>query len=153
MNYIITEASPDDDLPHHLLLLADENQALIDAYLPSSQVYLLRIDTTCLGICLLQYRGEIGEIMNIAVEPDYQGKGLGRALLAHVIDAAGRQGVQRLLIKTGNSGIGQIALYQQQGFDLIGVNYNYFLEAYSDPIWENGIQCKHQLVFELRLRM
>ncbi|GAB4002729.1 hypothetical protein GCM10028807_61910 [Spirosoma daeguense] len=89
--------------------------------------------------------------MNVAVEPDYQGKGLGRALLNHVINVARKQGETRVLIKTGNSGISQIALYQQLGFDLVAVNYDYFLKTYPEPIWENGIQCKHQLVFALRL--
>jgi len=87
--------------------------------------------------------------MNIAVEPACQGRGFGKALLRHAVEVARQQGLQRLIIKTGNFGIRQFALYQQQGFDLVAVNYNYFLDAYPEPIWENGIQCKHQLVFAL----
>jgi ribosomal protein S18 acetylase RimI-like enzyme len=133
----------------HLLLLADENQQLIDRYLPHSQIYLFTNDDQIQGICLLQITGDSGEIVNIAVEPAYQSQGIGKALLNHVKGIAHQQGLQRLVIKTGNSGIGQIALYQQQGFDLVAVNYNYFLKNYPTPIWENRIQCKHQLVFEL----
>ncbi|WP_460952328.1 GNAT family N-acetyltransferase [Spirosoma daeguense] len=113
--------------------------------------FLLKIDEHSVGICLLQRNADNSEIMNVAVEPDYQGKGLGRALLNHVINVARKQGETRVLIKTGNSGISQIALYQQLGFDLVAVNYDYFLKTYPEPIWENGIQCKHQLVFALRL--
>lgn len=67
------------------------------------------------------------------------------------MEVARQQGVPRLLIKTGNSGIGQLALYQQLDFNLISVNYDYFLRAYPHPIWENNIRCRHQLVFELIL--
>jgi ribosomal protein S18 acetylase RimI-like enzyme len=74
-------------------------------------------------------------------------------LISYVINVAQQAGLDQLVIKTGNSGIAQIALYQQLGFDLIGVNYNYFLEHYSQEIWENKIQCKHQLVFTLGLEV
>jgi ribosomal protein S18 acetylase RimI-like enzyme len=151
VNYSISKAKADEALPQHLLLLADENPKLIDTYLPLSEIFLLKSANQVLGICVLQQRDLTGEVMNIAIEPTFQGQGLGKALLQHVIGVAREQGVLSLLIKTGNSGIGQIALYQQQGFDLVAVNYNYFLQAYPQPIWENKIQCKHQLVFELAL--
>ncbi|UOQ69197.1 GNAT family N-acetyltransferase [Hymenobacter volaticus] len=151
MEYSIGQAQPGDVLPYHLLLLADENPLLIEQYLPRSLVYVVHVNGQAQGICLLEPRGEHGEIVSIAVEPSYQGRGLGRALLRHVTAQSRQLGLQQLLIKTGNSGIGQIALYQQEGFELVGLNLNYFLHAYPQPIWENNIQCKHQLVFELRL--
>ena len=151
MDYLITRSQAADEPPGHLLLLGDENQQLIDAYLPLSQVYLLTVEARVEGICVLYIQHQVGEIMNIAVEPAYQGKGLGKALLSHMIEVAKQQHLLRLVIKTGNSGIGQLALYQQQGFDLVHVKYNYFLQAYPKPIWENRIQCKHQLIFELKI--
>ncbi|RRA99044.1 GNAT family N-acetyltransferase [Larkinella rosea] len=148
---MIYQAQPNQEIPRHLLLLADENPQLIDRYLPLSQVYLFTDEDQILGICLLQITGQAGEIVNIAVEPAHQGQGIGKALLNHMKEIAHQQGLQRLVIKTGNSEISQMALYQQQGFDLVAVNYNYFLENYPEPIWANRIQCKHQLVFEFIL--
>lgn len=151
MNYLIREGRADEPMPYDLLLLADENRALIDAYLPGSQVYVLEIDGQVVGVGLLRITDSVGEIMNIAVAPDYQREGLGRALLRALTDAAGRQGIRRRLIATGNSGIGQIALYQQEGFDLIDIDRDYFLRHYPQPIRENGIQCKHRLIFQKTL--
>lgn len=151
MNYLIRERRADDPVPYDLLLLADENRELVDAYLPNSRVYLLEIDGRVVGVGLLQIDDSAGEIMNIAVAPDYQRRGLGRALLRALTHAAEQRGVRRLLIATGNSGIGQIALYQQEGFDLIDIDRDYFLRHYPQPIWENGIQCKHQLIFRKTL--
>lgn len=151
MAYLITEALPTDQLPNHLLLLGDENQQLIDTYLPTCQVYLLTTKGQSIGICLLQRNERTAEIMNVAIEPTFQGQGLGKMLINYAINVARQEGLEQLVIKTGNSGIAQIALYQQLGFDLVGVNYNYFLEHYSQEIWENKIQCKHQLVFTLSL--
>ncbi|WP_400194292.1 GNAT family N-acetyltransferase [Hymenobacter sp. B81] len=147
----IWRAVADEPLPHELLLLGDENPALLAAYLPQSQIYLLGAPRTPIGVCVLQVRREESEIMNVAIAPEHQGQGLGRRLLQHVIGEARTQAPRKLLIKTGNSAIGQLALYQQLGFELEAVHYDYFLRQYPQPIWENGIRCKHQLVLALAL--
>ena len=43
-------------------------------------------------------------------------------------------------------------LYQQEGFDLEAVDCDYFVRNYAEPIWENGIRCRHQLILEKRLK-
>ncbi|GAB3220652.1 hypothetical protein GCM10027423_52600 [Spirosoma arcticum] len=112
---------------------------------------VLEIDGQVVGVGLLQVDDTAGEIVNIAIAPEYQRQGLGRALLRALTEAAQQHGPERLLIATGNSGIGQIALYQQEGFDLIGIDQEYFLRPYPEPIWENAVQCKHQLIFQKKL--
>lgn len=151
MDYLIREHRPDEPMTYDLLLLADENQALIDKYLPDSQVHVLETGGKVIGVGVLQINDTAGEIMNIAIAPNHQRSGLGRALLKALAEAARQQGVQRLRIATGNCGIGQIALYQQEGYDLMAIDRNYMLRNYPNPIWENGIQCKHQLIFEKTL--
>ncbi|OZI05828.1 GNAT family N-acetyltransferase [Siphonobacter sp. BAB-5385] len=150
MPYSITPLQPHEPLPMDLLLLADENPQLIREYLPLSQVYLLKLEGQTQGVGLLQVQEQEAEIINLAIAPSYQGQGWGKTLLLHLIEVARQQGSPRVLIKTGNSSINQFALYQRVGFDLVDVRYNYFLEAYPQPIWENQIRCKHQLILELR---
>ena len=151
MNITINRAEQLSEVPYDLLLLADENPALLAKYLPQSQPYLLRVDGQVRGVCLLTTEAGSGEIVNVAIDPAFQGKRLGRRLLQYVIETARNQPLTHLFIKTANSGIHQIKLYQQVGFELVSVNYNHFLNAYPEPIWENGIQAKHQLVFQLPL--
>ncbi len=43
-------------------------------------------------------------------------------------------------IGTGNSSIGQLALYQKCGFRIIGVDMDFFVKHYPAQIFENGIQ-------------
>ena len=43
-------------------------------------------------------------------------------------------------------------LYQQEGFDLVAVDRDYFVRNYAEPIWENGIRCRHRLILEKRLK-
>ncbi|MCA9766887.1 MAG: hypothetical protein KC455_10775 [Carnobacterium sp.] len=42
---------------------------------------------------------------------------------------------------TGNSSIGQLALYQKYHFRIIGIDTNFFTKYYTSNIFENGIQC------------
>ena len=39
-------------------------------------------------------------------------------------------------------------LYQQEGFDLKVLDRDYFVRNYPEPIWENGVQCRHRLILE-----
>lgn len=48
---------------------------------------------------------------------------------------------EELMIGTGNSSINQLALYQKCGFRVIGVERDFFINNYDEPIFENGIQC------------
>jgi putative acetyltransferase len=50
------------------------------------------------------------------VEPDYRGKGVGRAVLARLEAAARELGVERLVLETGVYQEAAIALYRRAGF-------------------------------------
>jgi GNAT superfamily N-acetyltransferase len=64
-----------------LLLLADEQEDMIDRYLERGTMYVLE-DGGVKAECVVTDEGEgILEIKNLATEPDYQGKGYGRALI------------------------------------------------------------------------
>ena len=67
-------------------------------------------------------------------------------------NSAPAQDVELLRICTGTSAVGPMMLYQQEGFDLVAVDRDYFVRNYAEPIWENGIQCRHRLILEKRLK-
>ena len=55
-------------------------------------------------------------LFNIAVDPDYQRQGLGRALLEHLIDELEKRGVATLWL----------ALYESLGFNEATIRRNYY---------------------------
>ena len=64
-----------------LLLLADEQENMIDRYLEKGTMYALE-DGNVKAECVVTDEGnEILEIKNIAVDPENQGKGYGKALI------------------------------------------------------------------------
>ena len=89
---------------------------------------------------------EKAEIRNIAIAPDYRGKGFARKLMQDAFDRASRLGYSIVQVCTGNSSIRQFKVYQQFGFELTDIRWNYFTDHYPEHIEEDGIVCKHQLV-------
>ena len=64
-----------------LLLLADEQESMVDRYFEKGNMYVLE-DGNVKAECVVTDEGnEILEIKNIAVDPENQGKGYGKALI------------------------------------------------------------------------
>ncbi|KIO75445.1 hypothetical protein TH53_20845 [Pedobacter lusitanus] len=143
--------TPDQDL-YDLLLLADPSIEIVNSYINNNQIYTAIYNTKTLGVFVLfPVNKKVIEIKNIAVRSAYQNMGLGKHLLKKATAVARDKGFERLRIATGNSSIGQLALYQKEGFELIGTTQNFFTDNYPEPIFENGIQCKHLLLLEKEL--
>jgi hypothetical protein len=58
----------------------------------------------------------------------------------HAIQNAKLLSFKTIEIGTGNSGVGQLVLYQKCGFRITGVDRDFFIRHYSEEIFENGIQ-------------
>ena len=65
-----------------LLLLADEQESMIELYLDRGTMFLLEIDGVPAAECVVTDEGGgVLEIQNLAVAPEQQGKGYGRELI------------------------------------------------------------------------
>ena len=135
---------------HELLLLADESEASVADYIDRGTCYAAYDNRQIVGqYVLLHTRPFTAEVVNIAVVPDRQRQGIATALLRHAVETARKAGFHLLEIGTGDSGIGQIALYERCGFVRCGVDEDYFRKHDPAPIFENGLECRHMV----RLRM
>ena len=85
-----------------LLLLADEQEDMIDRYLDRGTMYVLE-DGGLRAVCVVTDEGNgVLELKNLAVEPAFQGKGYGRTLIRFLEETyAGRYAV--LQVGTGDS--------------------------------------------------
>ena len=68
------------------------------------------------------------------------------------IPPASAAGFRRLEIGTGETGTGQIALYERCGFVRCGIDRDYFRKYYPAPIIENGIECRDMVRLGMELR-
>ena len=136
---------PASDAPMGLLLLADPSEDVVRAYLPRSSCFVASIDEVIVGACVLQPLGTSAqELMCIAVLPDHQSSGIGTALLKWTIEFVRGTGASRLEVGTGSFGY-QLAFYQRQGFRVTGIERDFFVSGYDEPIFEYGIQLRDML--------
>lgn len=132
--------------PMNLLLLADPSAEMIQDYLVRGKCYIGVMDEQIIGVyVLLPTRPKMVELVNVAIAESFQGQGLGKQLVQHAIQTAKEQGYKTMELGTGNSGVVQLALYQKCGFNITGVDRDFFVKHYSEIIVENGIQCKDMI--------
>lgn len=121
-----------------LLLLADEQEDMIDRYLDRCRMFVLDDD----GIkseCVVTDEGDgVLEIKNIATIPEYQGKGYGRALIDYILRSFKGQ-YDTLQVGTGDSPL-TIPFYEKCGFVRSHIIPNFFTDNYDHPIVECGVQ-------------
>ncbi|MDH1009229.1 GNAT family N-acetyltransferase [Pseudomonas nicosulfuronedens] len=147
----LVELSP-AQAPWSLLLKADPSREQIESYLPDSRLLALNEADSVRGVLTLTPREPgVAEITSLAVEDEWQERGLGRRLLLAAIEQAREAGLQRLTIATGNSSLAQLGLYQRLGFRIVGIETDHFVRHYPEPIYENGIQCRDQIRLALDL--
>ena len=126
-----------------LLLLADEQEDMINRYLDKGAMYVL-YDNGVKSECVVTDEGNgILEIKNIATEPKYQGKGYGKTLIDFItLKYKGEYSV--LQVGTGDSPL-TIPFYESCGFIRSHSIENYFTYNYNYPIYECGIQLKDMI--------
>lgn len=121
-----------------LLLLADEQENMVDRYLERGTMYVLE-DDGVKAECVVTGEGNgILELKNIAVEPAFQGKGYGKAMVNFLIRTYKEQ-YTVLQVGTGDSPA-TIPFYEACGFRRHHLVKNFFTDHYDHPIYEGGVQ-------------
>jgi ribosomal protein S18 acetylase RimI-like enzyme len=62
-------------------------------------------------------------LARLAVRPEVQGEGIGRLLLADLVQAAAGRGISRLTVNTQSDNAASLALYRKAGFRETGERY------------------------------
>lgn len=121
-----------------LLLLADEQESMVDRYLEKGTMYVLE-DNDVKAECVVTDEGDgILEIKNIAVDLKNQGKGYGKILIDFLAsNYADRYSI--LQVGTGDSPL-TIPFYKKCGFIRSHNVPNFFTDNYDHPIYEGGVQ-------------
>lgn len=93
------------------------------------------------------------ELKAVAVDEALQGRGIGRRLLIAVLEDLKARGVRRVVVGTGNSGVGVLAFYQKAGFRLWKIERDFFSPARGYPagLEENGIPLRDMVWMDQEL--
>lgn len=143
---IIRKRNKDEELPMELLLLADPSETIVKEYTTRGECFVAELEKKIVGVyVLLPTRPETIELVNVAVAEELHGRGIGKQLVMDAVKVAREKGYKTIEVGTGNSGVGQLALYQKCGFRIVGVDLDFFVRHYPEEIYENGIQCRDMI--------
>jgi len=121
-----------------LLLLADEQENMIDKYLENGDMFAL-FDDDLKSICVVTaIDNKTCELKNIATYEKYQSKGYGKALIKFIFDFY-KNNYKTMLVGTGETPT-ILSFYESCGFKKSYRIKNFFTDNYDHPMFEDGIQ-------------
>lgn len=132
-----------------LLLLADEQEEMIDRYLERGTMYILDDNGVKAECVVTEESEEILELKNIAVEPDHQGKGYGKMLIDFIVRTYSGQ-YSILQVGIGDSPL-TVPFYEKCGFHRSHVIKNFFIDNYDHPIYESGVRLTDMVYLQRKL--
>ena len=121
-----------------LLLLADEQENMIDKYLANGDMFALYDDdlkTVCVVIAI---DDDTCELKNIATYKKDQGKGYAKALIKFLSDFY-KNDYKTMIVGTGETPT-ILSFYESCGFEKSHFIKNFFTDNYDHPMFEEGIQ-------------
>ena len=122
-----------------LLLLADEQESMIDRYLEQGTMYVMQQEETVIGVCVVLPVSETElEVKNLAIAEEWQGNGYGRMFLEW-IEKQYQGTAEWLILGTGDSPK-TIPFYEKCGFVKTHSIKNFFIDNYDHPIYECGVR-------------
>lgn len=132
-----------------LLLLGDEQESMIDRYLEEGALYIWKEGEETAGVCVVTDQGNgVLELKNIAVDPRFQRRGIGRAMIEALTKRY--RGSYRVLLAGTGEAPSTLGFYQHCGFTYSHRVKDFFLQ-YDHPIVEEGVQLKDMVFFQRTL--
>ena len=111
--------------------------------LRTTRVYTVaRVRGVVVGYCGLMLSGEDGHITTLAVDPEWQRRGVATRLLLHMARTAASRGARHLTLEVRVGNQPAQSLYRSFGFYPAGVRKNYYVETKEDALimWVDDIE-------------
>ena len=92
------------------------------------------------GYCGFLRSFEDADIVNVAVDAPFRGRGIGREMLAQLMECGRRKGVENYTLEVRCSNAPAIALYEKLGFRAVGKRPGFYSNPREDALimWKLG---------------
>lgn len=90
-----------------------------------------------LGFLILWLIVDEIHVANFAVSPEYQGLGIGTALMIHGLISAWKEGARVSFLEVRAGNLPAITIYQKLGYEPVGIRENYYQDNHEDAIMMN----------------
>lgn len=130
-----------------LLLLADEQESMVNRYIDKGDMFVVSTDGTDVGEAVVMPLGHgVLELKNIAISPEFQRHGYGKLLIEQILSYYGN-GCAVMLVGTGDSRM-TVSFYESCGFTYSHRVPDFFIDNYDHPIIECGVRLIDMVYFK-----
>ena len=106
-----------------------------DSLLREDTIFLVcESETTIAGYMGLYLSFDEASVTNVAVSPDFRGKGYGEKLVAAAKEAAKQAGAECIFLEVRQSNVPALSLYKKLGFENLGIRKNFYEHPVEDAI-------------------
>ena len=88
--------------------------------------WVMELGSELVGYAVLSAAAGEAHILNVAVHPEYQGRGLGRQLMHFLLDTAREHQADTVFLEVRPSNRTAIRLYDSMGFNQVGLRRDYY---------------------------
>jgi [ribosomal protein S18]-alanine N-acetyltransferase len=96
-------------------------------------ITVAEIDHQMVGYQLTTPSYQGAHLARLAVLPAWQGNGIGKALVRHLIEYYNRRGIRELTVNTQDTNAASLSVYRALGFVAMGLSYPVFQLNLSEP--------------------
>jgi [ribosomal protein S18]-alanine N-acetyltransferase len=150
MNWVIERTLSDADLDDIVAIetASFSNPWTRDMYVRELQnpdvsfLYVLRVTGEgIVAFCSFWLVLDEVHINNLAVRGDFRGRGVGTALLEHVLQAGATRGAARATLEVRRSNVPARRLYERMGFEIAATRPNYYVSPAEDALilWRGAL--------------
>ena len=150
MNWIIERTLSNGDLDDIVAIetASFSNPWTRDMYVRELQnpdvsfLYVLRVpDEGIVAFCSFWLVLDEVHINNLAVRGEFRGRGVGTALLEHVLQAGASRGAERATLEVRRSNAPARRLYERLGFEVAATRPNYYVSPAEDALilWRGAL--------------
>ncbi|WP_435950299.1 ribosomal protein S18-alanine N-acetyltransferase [Psychrobacter sp. DM8] len=100
----------------------------------SIDLLVVRKSDEVVGYCLYQHLFEQAEILRIGTHPDYQRQGIASQIFTALNNELISKDVQQLMLEVRADNVAAVALYEQQGFEVIYRRKGYYKTAHKPAV-------------------
>ncbi|MCX5807429.1 MAG: ribosomal protein S18-alanine N-acetyltransferase [Proteobacteria bacterium] len=101
---------------------------------PISASFVIETNDLLLGYIMLYYVLDEAHILNLAINPDYRGRGYASQLIRHIIEYCAKKGISDFFLEVRDGNIKAINLYKMFGFKVIGKRKKYYTDTHEDAL-------------------
>jgi len=98
------------------------SQSLSGAHL----IWVAHLNDQIVGYLVVMPIVDQWELLNVAVDSDFQGKGIGSLWMKHLKSQASQNHIKQVFLEVRESNAAAISLYCKVGFERVGLRKNYY---------------------------